>query len=60
MQLDMHCLCLFCRSESHGLVTSSAAGSGKAPPPYSPFLRNGARGSPSHSRGSDTDLPPVT
>ena len=30
---------------------------GKAPPPCSPFLKNGARGSPNHSRGSDTDLP---
>ena len=28
-----------------------------APPPCSPFLRNEARGSPNHSRRSDTDLP---
>ncbi|MGD9208746.1 MAG: hypothetical protein PVH39_09695, partial [Syntrophobacterales bacterium] len=33
---------------------------GKAPPPCSPFLRNGARGSPTHSCGSGTGLSPVT
>jgi hypothetical protein len=37
-----------------GLVTSSAAAlRGKAPPPCSPFLQNGARGSPAHSFGSE-------
>ncbi len=37
-----------------------SCGRGKAPPPCSPFLQNGARGSPTHSCGSDTGLPPVT
>ena len=30
---------------------------GGRPPPCLPFLGNGIRGSPSHSRGSGTDLP---
>jgi len=57
-----HSLCLFFRSESHGLVTSNAALAGgrrPLPVPASAALRR-ARGSPRHSCGSGTDLPPVT
>ena len=57
-----HSLCLFLRSESHGLVTSSAAVSGgrhPLPVPASAKLWR-ARGSPTHICGSGTDLPPFT
>ena len=37
-----------------------SCGRGRPPPLCSPFLRNGARGSPNHICGSGTDLPPVT
>ena len=37
-----------------------SCGRGRPPPLCSPFLRNWARGSPNHSCGSGTDLPPLT
>ncbi len=56
---DIPCICSCVRVSRSGHFWRSCVW-GKAPPPCSPFLRNGARGSPTHSCGSGTDLPPVT
>jgi hypothetical protein len=60
VEMKMSSWCFFCRSKAPAWSLQAQLWAGEAPPPCSPLLRNGARGSPTPSCGSGTGLPPVT